>query len=311
MAGMPGMAQTPAAGSAAPITNFDLHGTPGPGWTPYDATLPPASSATVHRITLRAEAREVEVAPGVRQEQWTYNGTAPGPTLRGKVGDLFVITLINDTTMGHGIDFHAGSVSPDVPMRTLMPGQSLVYQFRAQYSGAWLYHCSTMPMLEHIANGMYGAVIIDPPDLAPVSKEFVIVTAELYLGPQGGTADPTKLRDDEWDAALFNGYPDQYAHAPLTAKAGERVRFWVVAAGPNDGTDFHVVGTQFDTVFKEGAYLLRPGNAEHGASQALDLDPAQGGFVETVFPAAGHYTMIDHDMRRGENGATGVIVVSP
>jgi nitrite reductase (NO-forming) len=311
MPGMSGMQQTPTTGAAAPVTSFDLHGTPGPGWTPYDATLPPASAATVHRITLRAEAREVEVAPGVRQEQWTYNGTAPGPTLRGKVGDLFVITLINDTTMGHGIDFHAGSVSPDVPMRTLMPGQSLVYQFRAQYSGAWLYHCSTMPMLEHIANGMYGAVIIDPPDLAPVSKEFVIVTSELFLGPQGGTADPIKLRDDAWDAAMFNGYPDQYVHAPLTVKAGERVRFWVVAAGPTEGTDFHVVGTQFDTVFKEGAYLLRPGNAEHGAAQVLDLDPAEGGFVETVFPAAGHYTMIDHDMRRGENGATGVIVVAP
>jgi nitrite reductase (NO-forming) len=168
-----------------------------------------------------------------------------------------------------------------------------------------------MPMLEHIANGMYGAVIIDPPNLAPVSKEFVIVTSELFLGPQGGTADPIKLRDDAWDAAMFNGYPDQYVHAPLTAKAGERVRFWVVAAGPTEGTDFHVVGTQFDTVFKEGADLLRPGNAEHGAAQVLDLDPAEGGFVEAVFPAAGRYKMIDHDMRRGENGATGVIVVSP
>lgn len=311
MAGMPGMGQTSGTGTGAPITNFDLHGTPGPGWTPYDATLAPAPATTVHRITLRVQAHEVEVAPGVRQEQWTYNGTAPGPTLRGRVGDLFIITLINDTTMGHGIDFHAGSLSPDVPMRTLMPGQSLVYQFRAQYSGAWLYHCSTMPMLEHIANGMYGAVIIDPPDLAPVSKEFVIVTSELYLGPQGGTADPTKLREDAWDAALFNGYPDQYVHAPLTAKAGERVRFWVVAAGPDEGTDFHVVGTQFDTVFKEGAYLLRRGNPWHGAAQVLDLGPAEGGFVETVFPAAGHYTMIDHDMRRGENGARGVVVVSP
>jgi nitrite reductase (NO-forming) len=312
MAGMPGMNDTgTGTGTGAPVTSFDLHGTPGPGWTPYDATLAPAASATVHRITLRAQSREVEVAPGVRQQQWTYNGTAPGPTIRGHVGDLFIITLINDTTMGHGIDFHAGSLSPDVPMRTLLPGQSLVYQFRAQYAGAWLYHCSTMPMLEHIANGMYGAVIIDPPDLAPVAKEFVIVTSELYLGPQGGTADPVKLREDQWDAAMFNGYPDQYVHAPLTVKAGQRVRFWVVAAGPDEGTDFHVVGTQFDTVFKEGAYLLRPGNAARGAAQVLDLGPAEGGFVETVFPAPGHYTMIDHDMRRGENGATGTVVVTP
>jgi nitrite reductase (NO-forming) len=168
-----------------------------------------------------------------------------------------------------------------------------------------------MPMLQHIGNGMYGAVIIDPPGLAKVDREYVLVSAEEYLGPQGGVADMTKLRANAWDAAVFNGYPDQYVHAPLTAKAGERVRFWVVAAGPIEGTAFHVIGTQFDTVFKEGAYLLRPGNAEHGAAQVLDLSPAQGGFVETVFPEPGHYPFTDHDMRRGENGAHGVVEVTP
>ncbi|MBC7557902.1 MAG: multicopper oxidase domain-containing protein [Dermatophilaceae bacterium] len=302
-AAMPGTAGTTSPGP-------DVHGAPGPGFTPYDARLAPAPPATLHKVTLHAIERETEVAPGVRQRIWTFGGTAPGPTLRGKVGDLFEVTLVNDGTMAHGIDFHAGQTAPDQAMRSLEPGKSLVYRFRADHSGAWLYHCSTMPMMAHIANGMYGAVIIDPPNLPKVDREYVLVGAQIFLGSRSGGADAGALRRGEWAAATFNGYPDQYVHAPLTAKAGERVRWWVVAAGPGEGTAFHIVGTQFDTVFKEGGYLLRRGNAEQGASQVLDLATAQGGFVEQVFPQPGHYSLVDHDMRRGENGAHGVVTVT-
>jgi nitrite reductase (NO-forming) len=300
---VPGMGTTDA-------TTVDVHGEPGAGWAPFDATLAPAPKATVHRLTLHATETDKEVAPGVRQRVWTFGGTVPAPTLRGKVGDTFIITLINDGTMEHGIDFHAGEGSPDEEMRSLAPGESLVYRFTARHSGAWLYHCSTMPMLQHIANGMYGAVIIDPPDLDPVDHEYVLVASELYVGTRDGGADPAKLRANDWDAAMFNGYPDQYVHAPLTAKVGERVRWWVVAAGPVDGTAFHIVGAQFDTVFSEGAYQLRRGNAEHGAAQVVDLSPAQGGFVEQTFTEPGHYAIVDHDMRRGDNGARGVVEVT-
>jgi nitrite reductase (NO-forming) len=289
---------------------LDVHGLPGPGWAPYDARLAPATSARVHRTTLHVVEKVVEVAPGVRQRIWTFGGTAPGPTLRGHVGDVFEVTVVNDGTMDHGIDFHAGQNAPDEVMRSLAPGQSLVYRFRAEHSGAWLYHCSTMPMTQHIANGMYGAVVIDPPGLPAVDREFVVVASQLYVGTTDGGADPARVQAGQWDAATFNGYPDQYVHAPLKAKVGERVRWWVVAAGPSDGVDFHVVGAQFDTVFKEGAYLLRRHNAEHGASQVLDLGPAQGGFVETEFHQPGHFVMVDHDMRRGEAGARGVVEVT-
>jgi nitrite reductase (NO-forming) len=302
---MPGMGATTSQGRA-----IDVHGQPGPGWKPFDATLPPAPAATVHRLTLHAIETDKEVAPGVRQRVWTFGGTVPAPTLRGKVGDTFIVTLINDGTMDHGIDFHAGQGAPDEEMRSLAPGESLVYRFTAQHSGAWLYHCSTMPMLQHIANGMYGAVIIDPPQLDKVDHEYVLVASQLYVGTPDGGADPARLRAGTWDAAMFNGYPDQYVHAPLKARVGDRVRWWVVAAGPSEGTAFHIVGTQFDTVFSEGAYQLRRGNAEHGAAQVLDLAPAQGGFVEQTFTEAGHYPIVDHDMRRGENGAAGVVEVT-
>jgi nitrite reductase (NO-forming) len=293
-----------ATGATAPVIDFQA--SPGPDWRPYDPTLQAAPGATEHRLTITVRDTVVEVAPGVRQALWTFNGTAPGPTLHGKVGDVFTITLVNDADMGHGIDFHAGSVAPDVPMRTIAPGESLTYQFVARYSGAWLYHCSTMPMSLHIANGMFGAVIIDPPDLPPVSTEIVLVQSELYLGPQDGTADESKIVAEKPDAIVFNGYVNQYDHAPIRVKAGDRVRVWVVDAGPQREVNFHVVGAQFDTVFAEGAYRLKAGNAEQGASQVMDLAPAQGGFVEFVLPAAGHYPFTDHAMVDGERGAHGV-----
>jgi nitrite reductase (NO-forming) len=304
---MPGMGGTTAASTDA---HLDPGATPAPGWRPYDAALPPAPAALVHKATFTITDTSTEVAPGVKQTLWTYNGTAPGPILRGHVGDEFAITIVNHGTMAHSIDFHAGSVSPDQAMRSIDPGQSLVYRFVATHSGAWLYHCSTMPMSLHIANGMYGAVIIDPPDLDAVAKEFVFVQSELYLGPQNGVADERKIDARQPDAVVFNGYADQYTFAPLAVRAGERIRVWVIDAGPQFGTAFHVVGTQFDTVFSDGAYLLRPDNPEHGAAQALALQPGQGGFVEFVLPAPGHYSFVDHAMVFAEHGATGVFRAS-
>ena len=305
MAAMPGMASTTAPGPAASI---DAGAAPDPGWQPYDATLPPAPSATVHRVPFTIRDTRTQVAPGVWQTLWTYNGTAPGPILHGRVGDRFVVTIVNRGDMAHGIDFHAGSVAPDGPMRAIPPGGSLTYRFTAAYSGAWLYHCSTMPMALHIANGMYGAVIIDPPHLGHADQQLVFVQAELYLGRQDGIADETKIEAGKPDAVVFNGYYDQYDYAPIQVRAGERIRVWVVDAGPQFGTSFHVVGTQFDTVFKEGGYLIHAGNAEHGAAQTLDLAPGQGGFVEFTLPGPGHYPFVDHAMVDAERGAAGVLV---
>ncbi|SBS71603.1 Multicopper oxidase, type 3 [uncultured Mycobacterium sp.] len=294
--------------SAAAVPALDLSVDPSPGWTPRDAALAPVNPG-VHRLELHAMGADVEVAPGRREHRWTFGGTAPGPTLHGRVGDQFEITLVNDTTMGHGIDFHAGALAPDGPMRTIAPGERLVYRFTAQRAGAWLYHCSTMPMSLHIANGMYGAVIIDPPALAPVAREYVLISAQLYLGAPGSDAQMHKLAADQPDGWMFNGMAAQYDHAPLIARTGERVRIWVVNAGPNDSTAFHVVGGQFDTVYREGAWVLRPTDGSGGA-QVLDLGPAQGGFVELGFDQPGHYPFVDHDMRHGENGAHGLITVT-
>jgi nitrite reductase (NO-forming) len=145
-------------------------------------------------------------------------------------------------------------------------------------------------------------VVIEPPDLPPVDRSYVLVQSEHYFGPQGGSADPVKVAREQPDTVVFNGYPNQYDHSPLPAKVGERVRTWVLAAGPSRGTSFHVVGTQFDRVYFEGSYLLDGGS---GGSQSLGLAPAQGGFVEMTFPQPGHYPLVSHSMVDAERGAHG------
>jgi nitrite reductase (NO-forming) len=281
---------------------------PGAGFTARDAAAPALPSARLHRLDLRVQEVQREVSPGVRQKMWTFNGTVPGPVLRGRVGDIFEITLINDGSIDHGIDFHAGALAPDEPMRPIDPGQRLTYRFTATKAGIWMYHCSTMPMLHHIGNGMYGAVVIDPPDLPAVDREYVLVQSELYLGPDGEPGDLTRMQTESPDAVVFNGYVAQYTHRPLTVRAGDRIRIWVLNAGPNRTSAFHIVGAHFDTLYREGRWQLRP--TDPGAAQVLDLTPAAGGFVETVLAEPGHYPFVSHVMVDAERGARGTITVA-
>jgi nitrite reductase (NO-forming) len=294
-------ATEPAGGNA----QIDPNATPSSNWKPRDPALPPASSETVHRMTLEAAETVVEVAPGVTQEAWTFNGTAPGPVLRGKVGDTFEIALVNNGEMGHSIDFHASKVAWNDEMRTIQPGESLVYSFEAKHAGIFMYHCGTAPALHHIGNGMFGAIIIDPPGLPPVDHEFVFVQSEYYLGRDGQPGDLTKMQQDAWDAVVFNGYVNQYRDAPIRIEPNERVRAWVLDAGPSENSSFHVVGTIFDTLYKEGAWQLRP-DATLGGSQSLDLQPAQGGFVEFTMDEAGLYPIVTHKFSNVGKGALGL-----
>jgi len=310
-----GASAAPAAGghgaSSAPASDaatIDWNAAPGPDWQPFDPRLEPAPGGTEHQIEFSMTEEVVEVAPGVTQEVWVFNGQVPGPTLRGKVGDVFTVTLTNDGTIGHSLDFHASKVAWDDEMRTLQPGESLVYQFEAKHAGVWMYHCGTAPALHHIGNGMFGAVVIDPPDLPPVDHELLFVQSELYLGPEGEPGDLTKMQEVDFDAVVFNGYANQYQHAPIQVDVGERVRAFVLDAGPSENSSFHIVGTIFDTVYKEGTYLLRP-DGRQGGSQALDLQPAQGGFVEFTFDEEGLYLMVTHKFSNVGIGALGIFAV--
>ena len=285
-----------------------------------DPVLAPLTDEREHHLTLTVTEVPLEVAPGVWQRRWTYNGRPVGPTLHGRVGDVFVITLVNDGSMGHSIDFHAGSLAPDRPMRTIEPGKRLTYRFTATRAGIWMYHCSTMPMSAHIAAGMTGAVVIEPDGLPAVDRSYLLVQSEVYLQNRAAdAASATEVNADtavtaQADHVVFNGVANGYDTATLSARVGERVRFWVLDAGPNRPASFHIVGAQFDTVYREGGYELKRGRdpfgGRGGGAQALGLQPAQGGFVETVFDEAGRYPFVTHVMADAERGAHGYVQVS-
>ncbi|MBD2760617.1 multicopper oxidase domain-containing protein [Yimella sp. cx-573] len=313
------------SGSAAPVaqaagdhsSHVKSDATVPAGFRAVDPALPAAPTGTVHKVTLTVREVELEVAPGVRQKRWTFEGGVPGPTLHGKVGDTFEVTLVNRGSMGHSIDFHAGAVAPDEVMRTIQPGQSLLYRFVAQRAGIWMYHCSTMPMSAHISAGMFGAVVIEPPGLPTVDRNYLLIQSEAYVDGDGRSpvnpvnADAVMARRPSF--VTFNGVAGQYDHRPLTAKPGERVRVWVLDAGPNVASSFHIVGLQFDTVYFEGGYLLKNGKdafgSTSGGSQALALQPAQGGFVEFTPTEAGRYPFVSHIMSDAESGAHGFLDV--
>lgn len=303
-------AGAPATSSATTRLSIDLSKAPGSGFTTRDARLGAMPLERTQRIEITCIEQQQEVAPGFELAAMTFNGRVMGPLVKANLGDSITAHLVNKGTMGHSLDFHAGTVSPDRNMRTIAPGESLDYTFVAHRAGIWLYHCSTMPMSTHIAAGMYGAVVVPPKNLARVQREYVLVQQEIYLTTPGGPVDSNKIADEKPDLTMWNGHANQYVFAPLEARVGERVRIWVLAAGPSRGCSFHVVGAQFDTVFKEGAYLLRPGNAEGGGAQALDLASCQGGFVEMVFTEPGSYTFVNHSFVEMERGARGLIKVS-
>ena len=300
-----------ASTASAPGPKFDFSASPPDDFQARDPVAPPASTeaaGTVHKVNLDIIEKQVQIAPGVTQLMWTFGGTVPGPTLRGKVGDTFEITLTNRGAMAHSIDFHASKVAPNVTMRMLQPGESYIYRFTATNAGIFMYHCGTAPVLQHIGMGMYGAIIIDPPDLQPVAHEYVMVQSELYRESDSSQpVDYNKLLDERWDAVVFNGYVGQYSARPIHVPVNENIRVWVMDDGPSDIASFHVIGTIFDAVYKEGAYLLQPG-AGHGGGQALDLAPAQGGFVEFSMAVPGKYPFVTHKFADAAKGAVGVFI---
>ena len=313
-------AATESGSAAAPAggTPVDLTATPDAGFEAVPAVLPPLDDSRTRAVTLTIEEVELEVAPGVRQKRWTFGGRVPGPTLHGRVGDTFVVTLVNHGSMGHSVDFHSGERAPDDVMRTIPPGGSLTYRFTASRAGTWMYHCSTMPMSAHIAAGMHGAVVVEPEGLPEVDRSYVLVQSEVHLDGDGRTTvtevDAASAAADTPDAVVWNGVANQYVARPLTARAGDRVRLWVLAAGPNRGSSFHVVGAQFATVWSEGAYLLRdgvgPSGGTGGGSQVLALGAAQGGFAEVTLDEPGTYPFVTHVMADAERGARGLLRVT-
>jgi nitrite reductase (NO-forming) len=263
-------------------------------------------------VELVVEEMPMTVAEGYSQKVWTFGGNVPGPVIRTRVGDTVRVhlTISENAAVPHSIDFHASQVAMNEKMRTINPGEDLIYEFTTDYAGVWMYHCGTPPVLHHIANGMYGMVIVEPAEgLSAVAEEFAIVQSEWYLGPQGEISDITKADQGapSPDLVLFNGIAGQYADNPIQIPTGEAVRLFVLNAGPSIDSAFHVVGTIFDTVIKEG-YQLVSGNPGNYGAQVVDLAPAQGAIIEMTAAEDGRYAMVTHAFNFPGRGALGLFI---
>ena len=279
---------------------------------PYSAALPAAPAGPVADVHLVLKDVTIQIAPGVKYAAWAWAGGAPGPVIHVRQGQLVKITLTNGGAIPHSVDFHAARVAPNKAFRDVAPGTSITWTFRANDSGVFMYHCGTKPVLMHIANGMYGAIVVEPKPgvLPPVAKNYVLVASEWYLSSNGlgqpaqFNMDKAHARTPDW--MTFNGYAGQYVTHPLTAKPGERVRFWVVDAGPSLDTDFHIVGTLLNTAYPFGA--MDPASALHNV-QTVTVPAGGGGVFDVKIDKPGLYPFVSHAFAAVDEGQVGVLKV--
>jgi nitrite reductase (NO-forming) len=301
------------ASTSAPSTAAD--GAPvadpsAPKYTLVDARAPAVLKGSVHDIDMPIIEKDITVAEGFVVHAWTFGGTVPGPTIRVHLGDTVKVHLTNQGQMSHSIDFHASQTAMNDQMVEIKPGETFTYTFTADYAGVWMYHCGTAPALHHIANGMFGMVIVEPKGGLPkVDDEFAFVQSEWYLAGQGEPASLAKAAAGAPapDFVVFNGVANQYKDNPVAVKTDGRTRVFVLDAGPSIDSSFHVVGTIFDQVTKEGVGVER-GNAGGWGSQAVDLAPAQGAIIEFTPTEDGMYPFVTHAFNFVGRGAIGIFL---
>jgi len=277
------------------------------GYQRYDPALPPRGASGTVKIAMTVKEVPVHLTKDVVVPAWTFDGTVPGPIVHVRQGDTVEFTLTNDGTLPHSMDFHAAQINPKVAFRAALPKQSISYTFKPRYAGAYLYHCGTQPVLMHIGSGMYGAIIVDPPTPLPPAKEFVLVQSEFYVTKDakgGWQFDYQRMLATLPDYVSFNGIANQYMDDPIRVKKGDRVRFYLVNAGPSHPCSFHVVGEQFDTVYLGAP----PGNAIHGV-QTFGVAPGGGMIFELDCDVAGEFPFVNHGFGHGQKGTIGFLVV--
>ena len=278
---------------------------------PYDATLPALQPGDLVKVQMTLKDMEVEIAPGVKYNTWAFDGHgAPGPIIHVREGQTVEMTLTNGGTIPHSIDFHAARIAPDRAFRDAKPGESFTFRFKANDPGVYMYHCGTKPVLAHIANGMYGAIIVQPKQGLPkVDNEYVLVGSEWYLNSDGikepASLDMAKARARMADWVTFNGYANQYVTHPLTAKPGETTRFWVVAAGPTNNVNFHVVGTIFDRAWPNSDLKSPP---QQGV-QTVVVPAGGGGVFDVKIDDEGLYPVVSHAFADVDLGQVGLLQV--
>ena len=299
--------------------------------------------ATVKNVLLIANEHKLKIAPdnplhpgGIEYSAMTFNGTIPGPAIAADVGDVLNITVRNEGKTIHSLDFHAGLGPSDVLSGNIDPGETVSWTLTAHNPGAFMYHCGADALngvWEHVANGMYGAVIVHPED-EEEAKEFYLSFGEIYNSADGGlfvgtndtvgTFDLGKWATDQPDLILTNGMAHKYVPAigetaviPLNPEAelfqvtpGELTRWYVLSPGPNSGVAFHFISGQID---------VRDGGSEDGdeyGTQVINdetwwVPPGSASVFESTFPEEGVYVGVDHNLNHAVRGAAFAVLATP
>ncbi len=281
------------------------------------ANVPPPitrTAPTTVQVTLTAKEVVAELADGTTYAFWTFDGTVPGPMVRVMEGDTVEFTLINDLSSvnGHNIDFHAvNGPGGGAEVTNVAPGETATFTWKALHAGAFVYHCAFPPPMHHIAQGMYGAIVVEPVGgLPPVDREFYIMQGDWYtagrLGNQGHqTFSNEKALAELPEYYTFNGHVQALTELyPLQAETGETVRIFFGVGGPNKGSNFHIIGEVFDRVYS-GSDETFTANEE-----AWYVPPGSVSTFEMFLDVPGSYTIVDHALYRVQKGAVGVLEVS-
>lgn len=274
------------------------------------AGFPRRAGAADQKFTLTVESKPVSLGTGVTYNATTFNGTVPGPILKAREGDGVTIALINHTGDAHGVNVNAAQIAPSHFAGD--PIKPVGYTFSAAVPGVFAYTCYAPPILDHIASGMYGMMIVEPKDGWPDgdAQEVTLVQSEFYgLPDKHGfiNGDHAKMIAAGPDFIVFDGAMNKYdRNHPIKLKVGKLVRVFFVNAGPNMTSSFHVAGVLFSTVYRGG----NPANAMHGIN-TFEVAPSDGAVFEFTVNEPGIYSFMDLNRASQYKGAAGIFKAEP
>lgn len=268
--------------------------------------------------TVRIDLETVEITgqldDGSTYQYWTFNRRVPGPFVRVRIGDTVEVTMKNaaNSTMAHNVDFHAVTGPGGGAVATVAdPGETKGFTFKARNPGLFVYHCATPMVARHIANGMYGLILVEPEGgLSKVDHEFYVMQGEIYTEQAYGTPGLLtegieKLFAEQPEYYVFNGAADALVKQPLKAKTGETVRIFFGVGGPNKTSSFHVIGEVFDRAYPLASLTSPPMTN----IQTMTVPPGGAAVAEFKVEVPGRYLLVDHALSRMDRGLKGLLVV--
>jgi nitrite reductase (NO-forming) len=285
-------------------------------YLPVAEVAPPidrSEPATV-RVDLTVRELDGKLADGVGYHFWTFNGTVPGPMIRVRQGDDVELSLTNptDSQLPHNIDLHAVTgPGGGATLTGVAKGETKAFRFRALHPGVFIYHCATPPIDAHISSGMYGLIVVEPPEgLAPVDREFYVCQGEIYTAGAAGEPglqpmDLARMSTENPSYVVFNGAVGSVTgDRALKANVGETVRIFFGVGGPNLTSSFHVIGEIFDRAATWGSFSSMAENV-----QTVSVAPGGATMVEFDVQVPGTYLLVDHALSRLGKGAAGHLIV--